>query len=281
MKSVVEVHSARHTSPSILNFSCNPLGLPGPHTKHLLAEVSSSIPGRSLKAEEIAGGIVLVSIASNCEVKNGLQTLVYHRAVITLDQIRDRVAKYCPQHFDIQREPRQAATALILQTGSKGVEMLFIKRAEFEGDPWSGQMSFPGGHVDSTDIGLRAAAERETFEEIGLSLSMAQYCGSLSHQRTFGRGNRPGTLVAPFVYVNQRVFEPKLSSEVAAVVWGSVDDMRRGNLDAIEERLVGNQPTRFNGYLLGQNRFVWGLTYRTLQEFFKVLDPQYVEPMSA
>ena len=204
---------------------------------------------------------------------------VYDRAVFTLQQIQERVAQYKPTVIDLAKERRQAAVAIVLKAGERGIELLFIKRAEFEGDPWSGHMSFPGGHRDATDRGLREAAERETFEEIGLWLANGEYCGPLSHQRTFGRGNRPGTVVAPFVYITDQDNDFQLSGEVDAVVWGSLEGMVKGNLLTSEDRLINDQPTKFNGYNLGVNRFVWGLTFRTLQEFFKVLDPDYVEPL--
>ncbi|HBF63055.1 MAG TPA: CoA pyrophosphatase, partial [Gammaproteobacteria bacterium] len=34
-------------------------------------------------------------------------------------------------------------------------DILFIKRAEKVGDPWSGHMAFPGGHREREDDGLR------------------------------------------------------------------------------------------------------------------------------
>lgn len=204
---------------------------------------------------------------------------MYDRAVFTLQQIQERVAQYTPTVIDLAKEQRQAAVAIVLRSGESGIELLFIKRAEFEGDPWSGHMSFPGGHRDATDNGLREAAERETFEEIGLCLANGQYCGSLSHQRTFGRGNRPGTVVAPYVYITQQGNDFELSGEVDAVVWGSLEGMLKGNLLTSEVRLVNDIRTKFNGYSLGVNHFVWGLTFRTLQELFKVLDPGYVEPL--
>lgn len=198
--------------------------------------------------------------------------------VLSLDQIRTKLSEFSPELFDVSSETRQAAVAIVLRESNPGLEVLFIKRAEFDGDPWSGHMSFPGGHRDHSDASLRVAAERETFEEIGLSLESATYCGALSHQRTYGRGNRPGMLVAPYVFTIEDDFDEKISSEVEAVVWGPLEAMMNGVLHSTEERPLNTGFSKFSGYTLGKNRFVWGLTYRTLQELFEVIDPSYVQP---
>ena len=40
---------------------------------------------------------------------------------------------------------RRAAVALILSHTGSGYRMLFIERATHPGDPWSGNIGFPGG----------------------------------------------------------------------------------------------------------------------------------------
>lgn len=72
-----------------------------------------------------------------------------------------------------------AAVALILRSGARGAEILYIERAAHPRDPWSGNLAFPGGRIDPTDGGIRQAAERETHEELGLDLRRAHYLGTL------------------------------------------------------------------------------------------------------
>ena len=58
--------------------------------------------------------------------------------------------------------------AAILREGPESAEVLFIRRSEQPGDPWSGHMAFPGGRQAPTDRELLDTARRETLEEIGL-----------------------------------------------------------------------------------------------------------------
>ncbi|KAF4666140.1 hypothetical protein FOL47_004253 [Perkinsus chesapeaki] len=62
----------------------------------------------------------------------------------------------------VRAAPRSPGTA----------EMLLIRRAVREGDPWSGQTAFPGGRCEPKDYGSDlATAIREANEEIGVDLS--------------------------------------------------------------------------------------------------------------
>ena len=47
-----------------------------------------------------------------------------------------------------------AAVAAVMREGDLGVEMLFIERARKVGDPWSGQMAFPGGRTSRVTLTL-------------------------------------------------------------------------------------------------------------------------------
>jgi peroxisomal coenzyme A diphosphatase NUDT7 len=58
--------------------------------------------------------------------------------------------------------------------------LLFIRRADL-GDPWSGQIAFPGGHVESTDADPLATGYRELAEEVGIQPEAVTYLGDLGH----------------------------------------------------------------------------------------------------
>ena len=60
--------------------------------------------------------------------------------------------------------------ALVLAGSGDELSLCFIRRAEHPLDPWSGHMALPGGRWDPTDPHPRAAAERETLEEVGIAV---------------------------------------------------------------------------------------------------------------
>jgi 8-oxo-dGTP pyrophosphatase MutT (NUDIX family) len=202
--------------------------------------------------------------------------------VITLTDIERRLATYEAQQSPMRASTRRAAVAVILRARDRartGTELLFIRRAEKAGDPWSGHMAFPGGHIEASDASLLAAAVRETREEVGLDLdTTARHIGTLDHQRAQPRGRPLNMVIAPYVFRLDQTPSFKPNHEVAEVVWTPLDPMASGDNHTEEERIVNGAPVLFSGYRINGGHFVWGLTYRMLQSFFQVLDAKWQPP---
>jgi 8-oxo-dGTP pyrophosphatase MutT (NUDIX family) len=195
--------------------------------------------------------------------------------ILKVDRIIDRLEQHRPTSQPIGEKTRQAAVATIIRPGEH-TEALFILRASKEGDPWSGQMAFPGGHREPSDRDIRHTAERETWEEIGLDLSEhGRYLGQLEQVRVSPRGRNIEMVVTPVVYVLETpgaVMTPNY--EVADILWGSLDDMHAGRSLTEQEFMFGDQAQLFAGYSVG-DEFVWGLTLRMLDHLFALLDPEF------
>jgi 8-oxo-dGTP pyrophosphatase MutT (NUDIX family) len=156
----------------------------------------------------------------------------------------------------------RAAVAVILRSEASGVEMLFIRRAEREDDPWSGHVGFPGGRAEPDDLDLPATARRETAEEIGLDLDRdADLLGGLDEIRAMARGRPLDLTIAPFVFHLRRTGPVRLSSEVTNVHWLSLDALLgpepHGRFEYRHDGLAVELPCLRLGEL-----FIWGLTYR-------------------
>ena len=188
--------------------------------------------------------------------------------MITVDQIRLALVRR-PGSSLVDEKLRRAAVAMVLTEGKSGADVLFIERARHPGDPWSGHMAFPGGRVDPGDATGRHAAERETLEEVGLSLAGAELLGRLDDTKGNPR-THPEIVISAFVYHAPAPGELTINHEVQDAFWfpldGLVDRARHVHYTAHGEY-------EFPGILVGEpdRHVVWGLTYSFLESFFALV----------
>ncbi|KAJ2840633.1 hypothetical protein FBU31_000251 [Coemansia sp. 'formosensis'] len=107
-------------------------------------------------------------------------------------------------------------------------QILFIQRAKYPGDPWSGHIGFPGGKRDVTDTSDQATAERETKEELGVDLtnpSHFMYLGRLDDTCLYSLFSLMRMVASPHVYlqVSKATPEIAISDEVASAHWVDFD----------------------------------------------------------
>jgi 8-oxo-dGTP pyrophosphatase MutT (NUDIX family) len=180
----------------------------------------------------------------------------------TLAEIRQRLADFTPETAASRSTSRVAAVAMVLRHGEDGaLEVLFMQRATREDDPWSGQMAFPGGHVEADDPSVEAAARRETLEEVGLALTPDMLLGRLSDV-VGGRLRTFELAVCPLVYYCPDPGELVHNYEVAATVWVPLAYLADGR--NISSYYYEQQA--FSGFTYGPYT-IWGLTYRILAQF--------------
>lgn len=195
-----------------------------------------------------------------------------------LKEIKSALAQQSHPQASFRPNPSHASVAMITVPGDAGLEVCFILRAQREGDPWSGQVAFPGGRAEAGDADAYAVAERETEEETGLSLDPSHRIGALPVRPIEPRSARGSMTLSPFIYhmpaSAKDIAHPQDPGEVARVFWVPLAHL-------FDHRSVTELEYPFQG---GLNTFpgigydgeiIWGLTLRILNSFADMMG----EPM--
>ena len=160
----------------------------------------------------------------------------------------------------------QSAVALILVPGNRGLDALFIRRAQRADDPWSGHIALPGGRREDRDADLLATAVRETHEEVSVQLGTAALLGRLADHSP-AISPRHSIVIRPFVFGLPERPVTTLSEEVAGIEWIELSRLSghacRADVDAGGERRL------VDCYQMN-NLLIWGLTYRILRDFLSL-----------
>lgn len=164
---------------------------------------------------------------------------------------------------------REAAVALLIRPRDE-LELLLIKRAVHERDPWSGHIALPGGRRDATDTDLLHTALRETAEEVGIEIERHKgFVGALDEvaPRT---PHLPPLVIAPFVFGVEANAHVRIDpAEVEAAIWVPVAALR--NEAAASEILIEMEggARAFPSLQYGEY-VIWGLTHRILTQFLEI-----------
>jgi 8-oxo-dGTP pyrophosphatase MutT (NUDIX family) len=165
----------------------------------------------------------------------------------------------------------RAAVALLLRpAAAPDPELLLIRRAEREGDPWSGHMALPGGRAQPGDADLAATAAREASEEVGIDPAReGRLLGALDDLAP--RSARlPSVVVSPFVFAVGPGAEAAPNHEVQTALWISVRELLEP--DAVTEYLheLADGATLTFPAFDARGYVVWGMTHRILTGFLEL-----------
>ena len=164
-------------------------------------------------------------------------------------------------------DPKIAAVlALFYPNQNNEVTLLLTKRANYNGTH-SGQISFPGGKVEQSDLNLKQTALRETFEEVGIIDEDIEVI------REFTEVYIPPSnfLVTPFIGIifNKPVF--KVNSEVAKIIEVPfsklIDETNIGSIKITNSYMKETSVPCFKI----DNSIIWGATAMILSEIREVL----------
>jgi 8-oxo-dGTP pyrophosphatase MutT (NUDIX family) len=155
-----------------------------------------------------------------------------------------------------------AAVAILLREEVDDYETLLVRRAVVSGDPWSGDMAFPGGKKTPLDRTLRDTVVREVSEETGIDLDSLMYIGALP---VLFSSIKPERDVLPIVYLYEGRPEIRLNPELTTYRWVHLKELRASRTTAKVKGWEGEV------FKLGDD-VVWGLTFRMLDMLLSLMD---------
>lgn len=167
---------------------------------------------------------------------------------------------------------RRAAVALILRLGDPldEPEILFVQRAHYEPDPWSGQVAFPGGREEPGDTSLVETAVRETHEETGIDVRRdGELLGQLDDLRP-QTVRLPAVVVRPYVMLLGDHSDPIVSDELSAAFWVPLATLQDDS--SWRDTVVTARGLEFTRRAFHHSGFVvWGMTERILSDFLALM----------
>jgi 8-oxo-dGTP pyrophosphatase MutT (NUDIX family) len=159
---------------------------------------------------------------------------------------------------------RRAAVLIPLAPVANEWHLLFTRRTDFV-DHHKGQVSFPGGRMDSDDESSEATALRETFEEIGVRPEDVQLLGALGEYLTVSN-----YLVTPIVGIipwpyTFTIHTPEVERIFTIPLDWLADPIHR-------QEMVRKETGRgFITYLPYDGELLWGVTARITVSFLSAL----------
>ena len=183
------------------------------------------------------------------------------------------MARRPPALVELDDIARRAAVALLVrldETREPAVpQLLMIKRATFEGDPWSGHVALPGGRREPADPTLERTVIRETWEETAIDLDRdGRLLGCLDElePRT---PVLPPIIITPFVGLVRFDVDIVASPEVAEWFWVDVAALRDPEVSREVVLELATGPRAVMSFQHGEHT-IWGLTERILRQFLSL-----------
>jgi len=159
--------------------------------------------------------------------------------------------------------PRHAAVCVLVADTAPTPHICFIRRAQWDGDPWSEHIAFPGGSRQSGETAAQTV-RREVQEEVGVSLEEEAELISLPQLRIRLAGRERLLLLDSFVcHLPGPLPRLRCGPEVASAFWTPVSELWGShNLDHL---VLGDQGDLlvYPAVRLPQG-MVFGITLRVL-----------------
>lgn len=157
---------------------------------------------------------------------------------------------------------RDAAVLIPIRDWTGRPEILFTERPDHL-EKHAGEISFPGGKVESSDPSPRHTALRESHEEVGIDPAEVEILGALPPVGTFVTSFR----IQPFVGLLSDEARPVPNpDEVAAILTIGIEELTKGY--AMRRLVRRGVPIRTPTFEV-ERHLIWGATARILTDLLR------------
>lgn len=172
-------------------------------------------------------------------------------------------------------KPRNAAVMICLFPGEDDLQLVLIKRPDYEG-PHGGQVSFPGGVSEDSDADLIETAIRETREEIGVVCDRTSVVGALTPLMIPVSGMNVHPFVACFDHkpgfiTDTREVDYLIITELSLLINPATIAREKWNLHGMEMLVP---------YYNVSGNVIWGATAMILSEFLEIISRSGLYPQT-
>ena len=164
------------------------------------------------------------------------------------------------------KTPRISAVLIVIYKFNDRLCFSLIQRSVYKGTH-SGQISFPGGKREETDVDLSHTALRECEEEIGLKISKKQLIGTLEEMYV----PPSNFMISPFIaFIDEPPVFRLDNREVAELIHFPINELKTDNIKSKQILLPNGGSLQANCYLLNE-KIIWGATATILCELHWLL----------
>ena len=182
-------------------------------------------------------------------------------------------------YTNVPNNYKPSAVMLLIFPKEGKDHIVFMKRtSKYTQDKHAGQISFPGGALDDTDLTLAACAQRETFEEMGIHQRDYQVIGQLTQLYVYVSN----FMIYPFVGWTDKTLEfVKEDEEVDKVITCAIEDFLDPSMKQTTDLKIRNTILKNVPYFDLEGEILWGATSMILNEFLNIYNKAIVQNLDA
>ncbi len=156
--------------------------------------------------------------------------------------------------------PSASVSCILKATEGNSPEMLLLQREILERDPWSGQISFPGGRSKNGETPLQTA-KREAREETEIDLDK---CEIVARLETVLPGNL-SIRVTPFLVIAPQDAKVAIDhQEIVDFFWVPLEFFAEEKNEQTYTFSRLGQTIRTPSFVIAGSHVVWGMTLRII-----------------